>query len=434
VRFSLFERVPFLSRATYVHDLRAAMLFASCWGVANLSIIVAKKSFDTPHWLLAVMLSMNGVGMMLSLFWGNVVHHRRKMPFAFWPRVASHVLLVCVAFVTSATPFVVITGITMILAGATIPAVTGIMRSNYPPTHRGTIRGYIRARFIAVAVLTTLVGSWILDFSPCAYRWLWPLAGMLGLLGDMEFGRIKVRHEGTLAGPVKRKRNLLRPLRVFLSDRRFIVFTCGMFFFGFPNLTLRFVVPVDLVDNYEASYSQAAMAFSIIPEFLMIFTVAFWGRLVDRYNPVRLRAIFNYVWSAELLVLLSIPVLERITGAGSGLWWFCGARTIRGFVMGGSGLLWHLTVMYFAREDDVPVYMGLHAGFTGIRAIIGPFAGTALYNAVGAQITYAICFGLMVTGGTIMFGLSCAERDGKGRLPTFKQAETQMENEEDALC
>ncbi|MFC1672117.1 MFS transporter [Planctomycetota bacterium] len=426
--FSLLKRIPFLSRATYVHDLRAAMLFASSWGIANLSVIVAKKTFDTPHWLLAVMLSMNGVGMMFSMFWGNVIHHRRKMPFAFWPRVIGHVLLICVSFVSSATPFVIVTGMTMVLAGATIPAVTGILRSNYPPTHRGTIRGHVRARFLTISVIAASVGSWILDLSPDAYRWLWPLAGMLGLLGDFEFGRIKVRHEGAVE-TVKRARNLLRPLWVFLGDRRFIIFTCGMFMFGFPNLMLRFVVPVDLIENYGTGYTEAAMAFSILPEFLMIFTVAFWGRLVDRYNPVRLRAFFNYIWSVELLVLLSIPFLESATGKGSGLWWFYGARCIRGFVMGGSGLLWNLSVMYFAREDDVPIYMGLHAGFTGIRSIIAPFIGSALYAAVGAQITYAICFGMMVAGGSIMFGLSCAERDKNGRLPTFKQAETDMEDD-----
>jgi hypothetical protein len=103
-------------------------------------------------------------------------------------------------------------------------------------------------------------------------------------------------------------------------------------------------------------------------------------------------------------------------------------RLVVAFVQGGSALIWILGINYFAPRDEVPVYMGLHQSLTGYRGLIAPFVGILLAQALGSyRAVFIVSFLLMNVGSLVMINEVRGERRRNGGLPSYAQAERQID-------
>jgi hypothetical protein len=188
-----------------------------------------------------------------------------------------------------------------------------------------------------------------------------------------------------------------------------------------------------LKTDMDASFREMQWAWSIIPRVLVIATVGLWGRLMDRSNPLTLRGGMNLTWAVmPLLVFLAPPFLPLPVDP---LWFAYAGRLIQGAVIGGSGLIWHLGVMYFARKEDVPAYMSVHIGMTGLRATVAPWAGPLLVRWLGGEgggaaaadaraMMFLVVALLMVYAGTLMLRMARRIRkEHGGTIPSFTEQE-----------
>jgi len=444
----LYHRLPLSARPTFHYDLRAAIFMGVRFGVVELAALVAKKSLDAPDWQLAIITGAPIAALVLSVFWARLAAGSRKMPIVVGPQLISHALIAACAFGTGSAMFVISYCAATMVFCASMPASSAIYRLNYPPTHRATIIGFTRARMFIVSTLTsglagiilrgddlaakylgwTVETEWLLG--PGAYRSVFLAGAVFGLMATLSFGRIKVRGEKHEA---VRSENpgFGRVLAILRTDSDFRLFLLSYFLGGFANIMCMPLLPIIIVDELDLSYDYAAYAIVTVPGLLMAVSSPGWGRILDRVNPMQARGWINLTWVFTPLLV----AFGSFTGAP---WPIYAGRALHGVLLGGSNIIWHLGVNFFAKKEDLPIYQGIHMTSTGIRGAIAPFLGVWLAHwsrerfgadVGGPKFVYLLAAGLLFLSAMTMFHLARRLR-AEGRLGDFAQAEAAADGEE----
>jgi hypothetical protein len=419
----LFRPVPNRVRPTYVRLLALSLYRAP--GLAllgDLASLIAVKSLNAPPWEVALIAAAPPLGNLLAIFWSKQISlSPKKTLYAFWPEAITSALVVAMMFARDSHTFTIGLCSYLLLRAPLLQAHSAIWRANYPAHWRS----WLVARAMAFSELLTagagLVFGFLLDFNPTNYRGLLALAGACGLLGAFQVTRIRIRGEGS-AKPADKAGadfSLRRIMGVLKKDHRFRRYEFSFSIFGFANIMVMPIMPMFLDRELGIRYNTAGLILVTMPMIIDVIMLPLWGRLLDKHNPLLMRAIFNAIFSFGMLCF---PL------AGS-LWVFAAGRAIIALVQGGSSLVWYLGINYFARREEVPVYMGLHQSLTGIRGLIAPFVGIAMaYWLHSYRAVFFAAFLLMIFGTLVMIGEVMREhkRSG-GRLPSFAQAESETD-------
>jgi len=420
---SLFEPVSKRVRPTYIRMLNYSLFRGPALALlGDLALLIAVKSLGAPPWEVALLAAAPPLGNLLAVFWSRrITLASRVIPYAFWPEALTSVLLVLMMFAGDSHTFTIGLCSYLLLRAPLLQAQSAILRANYPPQWRSWLMARVMAMGELVAAGAGLAFGFLLQFNPANYRGLLALAGTCGILGAFQVGRIRVRGEQR---PKPEKMlasdfSLRRILGVLKSDDRFRRYEFSFSLFGFANIMTLPIMPLFLERELGIRYTDAGLILVTLPMIVDVIMLPLWGRQLDKHNPLLMRAIFNVVFSCGMLCF---PLARS-------LWFFAVGRAIIAFVQGGSSLVWVLGINYFARREEVPVYMGLHQSLTGIRGLIAPFVGIALaYLLNSYRAVFFSAFLLMTFGTLVMIGEVVREhkRSG-GRLPSFAQAESEID-------
>jgi len=141
---------------------------------------------------------------------------------------------------------------------------------------------------------------------------------------------------------------------------------------GISNMLVEAPVLYLVSRQMGASYAESIAVTTVIPLLLSIATTPFWALYLDRVHVSAFRA--THAWSFSLSQLLL-----WFGAAAQSLWLVLLARIVLGAARGGGGLAWNLGHNDFAPPERVGLYMGVHVTLTGMRGLIAPFVGMALY-------------------------------------------------------
>jgi len=368
--------VPYGSRGTLHFDLRAAVLSGVFLGAAQLMTMFVKKSLDAPDWQVALLVSAPMAGHLFSFYWGYLAHRRRKMSFVLWPGLISRGLFLLVGFLSNSLALVLVVALSWFIGSIIFPAVSAIYRVNYPGHRRYRAVGLVLLlNHVAIALTGLLLGR-ALDMGESNYRWVFPLAGLVGMAGILLFARIKVRDERDLEIPESEPfslRSVVSPLGkslgVLFKDRAFGLYMIGQFAIGSCYIATLPAL-IKLLDEMEISWSDAGAVLVTVKSLGIIVSLVFWSHLLQKLDPFRVRLL------ACSLVLLGLFLLVMARDVGL----VYVAQAVLGLAFGGGTLMWNLAQTYFARKHDVSLYTGTHATLTGIRALTAPFLGAALLS------------------------------------------------------
>jgi hypothetical protein len=179
------------------------------------------------------------------------------------------------------------------------------------------------------------------------------------------------------------------------------------------------LLPIYLAKDLEVNYEEASVALAVISPVLLCLTSGMWGKLIDRFNILRLRGVFNLIWA-------TVPLIVFLTKS---IWGVYLGQFLTGLIQGGSMLVWLLASNIFAPRDEVPIYMGIHQFLTGLRGLIAPFAGIFLASLFqGARQVpaydrvFLLCFFVMTAAGAFMLW-EAREMERQGKATTFELAE-----------
>ncbi len=126
----------------------------------------------------------------------------------------------------------------------------------------------------------------------------------------------------------------------------------------------------------------------------------FWGRYLDKIDPMSGRAIFN----AIQMIGYAFYCLGGVLGH---LWPMVVGAVFHAISNGGGTINWSTGSLYFSRPEHVALYNSLHVGFTGIRGMIAPVCGYLLFKELGwGPWMFAVAAALSLAGCVYMYLLA----------------------------
>lgn len=448
-----FFRAPALppeARRTYRLHLTYALLDAAAGGILMNALLVATKAFGAANWQLPLRQFYSGIGMIGALYLGSWMAGRRKMPFVFIPGLlAAACVLAMPQTVNQPFFFLSLLGISAMFEILTRPAVTAIVRINYPAEARGRAAGEVRKWSSLSFVASSLASAWILHHAseyggsagplgfPPAWltRWvadhvvqlLMLLAAVFSLAGFSVFRRIRTDKD------MAQERRDLRPevgksfleaFRVIGRDRRYCRYLLACFLDGFCQMLYFPLLWSFFSGDLGFGYVGCTALMHAIPA-LVAFAMTGWvGRIIDRSNPWCSWAGIRLVWGLDALLLAATPFYA---------WYFPPAlfllpllgRFLRGCVQGGWWIMWwQIGVTYFAPPgEDTSRYMGIMAFLNGAVRMGASVAGMILAALAVPTGALLILGGMGVIASSLYSLLQWRKEQGEKKWATVADFE-----------
>jgi hypothetical protein len=408
--FLRFDDIPRMARPNYLAEFRHMTM----WGLfANLidgtfSSIVVAKTFHSP-WLIPVVWATPMLAHLLTFVWGIVIRGR--------PRVRTFVVLaVCavaaagsIALTPSDRPwagwlFAGQVALARIFLSGLVSVRTSMWKANYPRSHRARIAGRIQA---LSALLTIVIGatvSILFDQHAEYYRFVYPAIAVFGVLSLLPLRAMRIRGErrelaqfharsGAAAADAGVwtwfRQQVNEATAILRRDRPFARYCTAQYLLGSSNFMTDPVLTDFLTQGLGLGYFASYLLMEQLPTVVSLVTIRPWAHLFDRVGVLRFRVINTAIWLLSVALACAALLLYRpaFTGfATLAIAVLVLGRLANGGARGGGSIAWNLGHLHFAGEHDADLYMGIHVALTGVRGLIMPFVGIALYRLVGPPV------------------------------------------------
>ena len=389
-RIASFFRAPDLpadARRTFRFHLAYALFDAAAGGILLNAPMVALKALSAQTWHLPLRELYSGIGMLAALYLGNWMAPRRKMPFVLLPGVACAICAMNMSAATSSAYwFLTLFGVSAMFEIVTRPAITSILRLNYPVTHRGLATGEVRKWSSLSFVVTSLSSAFLLQSASAdnmkLVQGLILLAGGLSLCSFLCFRQVRVNEAPESCRRDLRPevfRNLREAASIVLRDGRYRHYLLACFVDGFCGMLYFPLVWAFLQKTLRYDYVGCALFMHAIPSLTAFAVTGLVGRWFDRSNPWLAWAWIRFGWGLDALLLAATPWCAAAY-APALLLVPLAARLLRGAVQGGQWvLLWQIGVTHFARPgEDTSRYMGIMVFLNGAIRLTASAMGIVL--------------------------------------------------------
>lgn len=421
----MLDEVPRLPDPEVVrlHNFRVECVFSLLNGVfmgmiCYASFVVAQTCLDAEAIHLTVILSAFPCGSFLGSVWARLGQHWGMKQLVLRTGVAANLLLFLVPLVESvpgvspATAFTIIAAGSQLLYSAMRMGQSSLYRCTYPAVSRGRVLGWfvslsfgsmlpalILTGFLIDGNCTPQTHSWLAPLfavggehacHPSNYRWLYPVSGLIGLVGCAFYRHLILLDQPSVGEPLSLWQTWGKLTQVLRTDRRFFWFQVGYFLNGTAFFLTAHVIVKLSNEELHFSPSELAIAFGALPIGALALSSWMWGRIMDRLGIITMRVLVS--------VVMSVYLACYVIGLWRGLPWlvFLGGL-LRGLAEGGGQVTWALASVQFAPEtEDVPVYNSIHFTLNGTRGLLMPAIGAALLGILGIW-TIAVALAVSVT-------------------------------------
>jgi MFS family permease len=338
--------------------------------------------------------------------------------------------------------FTLIISASHLLHSAMRMGMSSMYRATYPLGQLGRILGKLVFCTFATMVPTVLLAGWLSDpdthlpaflgqldlmkeqlivqgYAPQRmYQYLFPIAAVAGLIACVFYARLRPIEEPARSREFASVRDGLRDIhRVVVNDRGYMLFQLAFFMAG-SAFFMSFHVTQKLAhDVLEFGAAELSLWLFVLPQTLLALCSPLWGHVLDRIGIVRSRWVISLIMTVYLSaycggIFLGLPAGPLLIYAGS---------LLRGLAEGGGQVTWAMASVHFApTPEDVPIYNGIHFVLNGIRGLVMPFVGTALFwlapgpwpILLGAAVSGASLF---VIGRTVAFSRGSQSRGSATR-------------------
>lgn len=348
--------------------------------------LVGRKALGLPDVLLAVLTASHMVGLLLAGLCVGFFQRTRKVTALV--RVLAFVsvmLLSMVLLPEGKLPTVWGQGLFLvqILLAQTgfaliVTLRSSLWRANYPDQYRARMVVLIALCMSLLSSACVFVFSAVMEHWQVSFRGIYLVAGLCGLAGAALFSRLRLRGEGRMLSQARQDKQgsipLWAGLSVLRSDRRFREFLTWQMLNGMSTLLVEGAVLVIIInDVFHSDWLIGGTALSALPLAVTGISGLLWARAYDRNGIFIMRTYGAVVWATGRTALLvavfyhSLPLVLF-------------SRVLTGVALGLGRLNWRLGHMEFAPPEKDSLYMGAHVGLTGLRGIVAPFLGIALYR------------------------------------------------------
>jgi MFS family permease len=342
--------------------------------------VVAAKAFSVPPWMIAVISASPMFGNLSSFLWNRLAAGRPKVPML---TALQCMVLLCVAAValsprSEAGAWVLLVSVVvcrLLIAGIlTLRSIAWSL--NYDHRVRARVTARLQATSSLMVVLSTGLGSLLLDSHPESFRWLYGLGVLAALLGIWAFSGVRL--QGELRHQVLERRSGREEagrsgfVAILRADPYYARYQGYQFISGLANMMMEPVLVYLVSRQIGASYATSIAIVMIIPFLLTFSTLHWWAPYFDRVHVSEFRARQNSLWVIGTLVMFWGAMTMSLA-------WLAVGRVMTSVVNAGGNLAWQLGHNDFAPREQLSAYMGIHVTLTGVRGAIAPLLGMGLY-------------------------------------------------------
>jgi len=377
------------------------------------------------------------IGNLTSGVWASMSWGRNKVRFIVMLMMVASCCVAGIALVpANLTGAWLVVGLVLtgwIFWSGVITIRTTVWRANYPEVDRTQIAGRLASVQAIVLALSAALIGWALDefsrpeglgmriieglgftevsgdgLARTAFRTLFPLLAVFGVVGALIYARVRLRGQSRLAraeragaGQDRPSFNPLSALRVLGRDVRYRRYMLCQFILGTGNLMLFAPLALVVTEQFDATYLEGILVTSIIPLVLMPLAIPGWARFLSRTHVVSFRAVHSWFFVLVSLLFLLGSTLDAF-------WLIVLGSIGMGIAFGGGVLAWNLGHQHFAPPHQDTLYMSVHVTLTGVRGVIGPYLGVFVYEWFRASGNGGWVFGismLLTLAGAIGFVL-----------------------------
>jgi predicted MFS family arabinose efflux permease len=264
----------------------------------------------------------------------------------------------------------------MMLAVGIVPAWMEILKLNIPNYTREKVFSYTQAfAYMGGGLLPFFLGH-VLDGHYQAWRWLFPLAAVLGLMAFFFQCRILIP---IMQSPFITSDNnsiiqtIIQPWKTAwnLVQRRvdFQKFQIGFMLVGTGLMIMQPALPIFFVDVLHLSYTKLAIALTLCKGAGFALVSPIWARWINRVDVYRLSS-----WIAALGCLFPLCIL---LAQFNPLWLYIG-YLIYGVMQSGNELTWNMSGPIFSKQEDSSAFTSVNVLAVGLRGCLIPALGSLL--------------------------------------------------------
>jgi MFS family permease len=354
--------------------------------------VIARRQFSASPFHLSIISSSAGIGQIFTFYWGYIVRSRKdKMKMVVIPGALARGVFLFTPLVSSITVFLLLILLYQVISYISTPAYVEVIKFMYPDIVRARLMGIVRMVNNLVVITVTPVAGHLI--SSIGFKWTFFLGAIFGIISSVIFSTIKIKQDYTAPNvsyiPIK------SILAIPFLDRRFGSYLAIFFMYGLGNWLSNPIYPIVLVDKLQATSLQVGFI-STISSGLSAISYIFWGRFIDRGNPV-------YVLALVFLLDFLIPLGYLLASIKPMYLFIVLSAVVSGIANAGIDLGVMNTILRIAPSTEIASYMALHSTFVGIRGILGPFLGATLYSFIGAIGVFSINITTAILGGVLMY-------------------------------
>lgn len=357
-------------RRTRLAVLWTSLLNEPLWAVYSLFSFILYERLGASTLQIAVLMMLKPVASLLSVYWVSLRKPEKVLSNVIWAGILSRLPFLFFPFIDNVWILVGSAIFYMMLTRGGMPSWVQILKLNLPEKERGVIFSWGSAiGYLEGVVLAVFLGL-LLDNFHDAWRWIFPLSAMIGIVGVILQSRIPLELIKVKEGE-KSKEFLLAPWKsawkLLKEEKEFRVFQWGVMLCGMGLMIIQPALPQFFMDVLNLSYTDLAIALSIWKGVGFALTSPLWGQWISRINIFKL--------SSQIFILMGLFPLFLIF-APTSVFWVYAAYLIYGIAQAGSHLVWNLSGPLFSKEKDSSLFSNVNVLMVGVRGCIFPPLGS----------------------------------------------------------
>jgi Na+/melibiose symporter-like transporter len=415
-----YKKLSPVEKNTFFLHLMYSLIEGIVLGVVVLNEFVFVKSLKGSGYNLSLLFQFSVLALLFSIFLNEFLkRYRNKRKLLRVVALVTRLPLLIMAFFPSNIAiisanigyhylFLAIFMVYYLAQPVVLPLINLILKANYLKENFGKLYSYATMSNKIIMLVTTFFFGMILDIDYAAFRYVYPIIGILGIISIHLLSSLRVMPDSDITPG----RNMYHTFRQSLQNAWMILknnkayrdFEIGFMFYGIAFMSSAVIITIYFDRALHLNYSSAAF-YKNFYNIIAILLLPVFGRLIGKLDP-RKFSIMTYSFMAANIFFIALteyfPLMREFAGIKFFLFLVTG-YTFYGFFAASMPLLWDIGASYFCSSEEASDYQAIHLTLTGVRGLFAPLVGITLYQATNFLSTYLLSLASLVVAIIIMY-------------------------------
>ncbi|MBI5346090.1 MAG: MFS transporter [Chlamydiae bacterium] len=358
--------------------LTSAILKEPLFSLYGLIAFIMRKDLAATTLELSILTMLRPMVSILSYYWSSFVANRsdRLKPNFLWAGFLSYLPFLFLFWINSSWYVIFAVTIYIMFHRAGAPAWTEVLKLNMSKEGREKIFSWSSAVGYLVGVCLALIFGATLEKNPSSWKLLFFVSAILGMINVLVLSKVPIRLEKKSEEVFEKKpfkENLLKPwidsFYLMKNKPEFAKFQWGYMINGVGLMIIQPVLPIFCVDYLKLSHSEYAIAYLICRGLGFIISSPIWGKMMGKISIMK--------FSINIFVITVLFMVSLILASFHVVWLYLGF-CLYGITQGGNHLLWNLSGIFFAENEDSSRYSSVSVVSVSLRGSVVPPIGGLL--------------------------------------------------------